>query len=156
MRAAVQSAAIGYGIVLPFAVYLNDYLAVQYPLADGAPARQQKLAREALAGRSPRRQPSCSKSKLRCCAGVNGSMEKMHNIGWFILAYVAFLLVGRVVDAVRTVVERLSPLLDCRTHRPRARFARSDGRDCAGLAQHVRNALGVQRRDGSRRVWNRH
>ena len=31
-----QSAAIGYGIVLPFAVYLHDYLAVAYPLADGA------------------------------------------------------------------------------------------------------------------------
>ena len=33
-----QSAAIGYGVVMPFAVYLNDYLAVAYPLADGAPA----------------------------------------------------------------------------------------------------------------------
>jgi hypothetical protein len=28
--------------VVPFAVYFNDYLAVQYPLTDGAPARQQK------------------------------------------------------------------------------------------------------------------
>lgn len=34
-------------------------------------------------------------------------MEEMHNIGWFILAYVTFLLVGRVADAVRTVAERL-------------------------------------------------
>ena len=33
-------------------------------------------------------------------------MEEMHNIGWFILAYVAFLLVGRVVDAVRIVPRR--------------------------------------------------
>jgi hypothetical protein len=43
-------------------------------------------------------------------------MEEMHNIGWFILAYAAFLLVGRVVDAVRTVAESLSPWLDCGTH----------------------------------------
>jgi hypothetical protein len=37
VRGAVQSAAIGYGIVVPFAVYLNDFLAVAYPLGDGAP-----------------------------------------------------------------------------------------------------------------------
>lgn len=38
-----QSAAIGYLVVVPSAVYLHDYLAVAYPLADGALAVQQSL-----------------------------------------------------------------------------------------------------------------
>ena len=38
-----QSAAIGYLVVVPAAVYLHDYLAVAYPLADGALTVQQSL-----------------------------------------------------------------------------------------------------------------
>ena len=29
--------AIGYAVVVPYAVWMNDYAAVAYPLADGAP-----------------------------------------------------------------------------------------------------------------------
>ena len=40
-------------------------------------------------------------------------MGEMHNIGWFILAYVSFLFVGRIIDAVRPALgrteRRLSP-----------------------------------------------
>lgn len=93
-----QSAAIGYLAVVPSAVYLHDYLAVAYPLADGALTVQQSLDAQPTQQRF--------QADARCCAGVNGSMEEMHNIGWFILAYVAFLLVGRVVDAVRIVPRR--------------------------------------------------
>ena len=64
-------------------------------------------------------------------AGVNGSMEEMHNIGRFILGYVTFLAVGRVVDAVRCVPRRLlqrssaalPPLAFARTAHTLLRFA---------------------------------
>jgi len=32
-----QAMAIGYAVVVPYAIWMNDYAAVAYPLADGAP-----------------------------------------------------------------------------------------------------------------------